>query len=89
MLDHGHDGPVFVNVFRAVIPEFGSLEQEERDMLFKCAPSIQTLLDESIHEPKHFDKLNYLAAQWNDNVRDHGPEGLNRVVGPSQRRNLR
>ena len=33
-----------------------------------CQRAIQNLLDDSIHEPKHYEKLRWLAIYWNSTV---------------------
>ena len=66
-----NDGPPFLHVlgkFRMLgeylpTPEFWS--HPEVIEAQQCQSSIQNLLDNSIYEPSHFEKLQWLAVYWN------------------------
>jgi hypothetical protein len=68
------DGPPFLHVFA----KFGLLNEAEPTIDFlnspevldaqRCQRSIQNLLDASIYEPRHYEKLRWLAIYWNSAV---------------------
>jgi hypothetical protein len=73
-LQFAEDGPPFLHVFA----RFGVLNEEEPTIEFlnspevldaqQCQRSIQNLLDASIYEPGHYEKLRWLAIYWNSTV---------------------
>jgi hypothetical protein len=68
------DGPPFLHVFA----KFGMLNEVEPTIEFlnstevldaqSCQRAIQNLLDASIYEPSHYEKLRWLAIYWNGSV---------------------
>jgi hypothetical protein len=78
------DGPPFLHVFA----KFGMFNEVEAtiDLLNsaevldaqRCQRSIQDLLDASIYDPSHYEKLRWLAIHWNTTV----AAGAGRAIGP-------
>ena len=68
------DGPPYLHVFAGfkmlneapITPDY--LNSEEVLFAQTCQRSIQNLLDDSIHEPSHYEKLRWLAIYWNGTV---------------------
>lgn len=81
------DGPPFLHVFY----DFHDLNKsqatptiqssEETQLAHTCHHAIQNLLDSSIHEPSHYEKLRWLAIYWNSIVQA-GPGPLKQVYLP-------
>ncbi len=83
----GEDGPPYLHVlanFEQLNRTPGTIESSNDDeMLFAitCQKAIQNLLDDSIHEPKHYEKLRWLAIYWNSTVAT-GPGPLTPIKFP-------
>jgi hypothetical protein len=68
------DGPPYLHVFAGFrmlnegqpTPDY--LNSEEVRLAQTCQRSIQNLLDDSIYEPSHYEKLRWLAIYWNTTV---------------------
>jgi hypothetical protein len=73
-INFAEDGPPFLHVFA----KFRMLNEGEPTIEFlnspevldaqQCQRSIQNLLDASIYEPGHYEKLRWLAIYWNSTV---------------------
>jgi len=78
-LRYSEDGPVHVHVLK----RFQSLNLHEPTIEFLnsdevihaqfCQSALQSLIDQSMHEPRHFDKVKWFAIYWNGTV----PRGAN------------
>lgn len=85
------DGPPFLHVFAG----FGMLNAAEPTIEFlnspevldaqRCQRSIQNLLDASIYEPAHYEKLRWLAIYWNSTVANGGGRALEPILLPVSR----
>ena len=68
------DGPPYLHVFAPFrmlnegTPTTDFLNSGEVLEAQACQRSIQNLLDESIHDPSHYEKLRWLAVYWNSTV---------------------
>jgi hypothetical protein len=70
-LRFSEDGPVHVHLLK----RFGQLNREPRSEEFLhseevlqaqfCQRTLQSLIDDSMHEPRHFEKLKWFAIYWN------------------------
>jgi hypothetical protein len=66
------DGPPFLDVLAQFAmlnetePTIDFLNSEEVLQAQACQRSIQNLVDDSIYEPKHYEKLLWLAVYWNN-----------------------
>jgi hypothetical protein len=69
------DGPPHLHIFAA-------FEEAPQDTAVKklCQGMIQSLLDESIFVPKHYEKLRWLAIYWNSTAARGDP--VHRIVFP-------
>jgi hypothetical protein len=83
------DGPPFLDVFAQFAmlsetePTIDFLNSKEVLQAQLCQRSIQNLVDDSIHEPKHYEKLHWLAVCWNSVVALGGPRrALEQIVLP-------
>jgi hypothetical protein len=93
----GDDGPPFLHVFvkfrgfNEVETTVNFLNSPEVQEAQECQRSIQNLLDASIYEPSHYDKLRWLAIYWNTTVaaetgralRDRGARALDLDGAPA------
>jgi hypothetical protein len=86
------DGPPFLDVlagFRILnetdpTPEF--LNSPEILLAQRCQRALQNLVDESIYQPRHYEKLRWLAIYWNGTVASRPPTGpLEMIVLPRMR----
>jgi hypothetical protein len=85
------DGPPYLHVFA----KFGILNEGEPTPEFlnspevlyaqQCQRSIQNLLDASIYEPGHYEKLRWLAIYWNSTVVLGGGRSLEPIRLPVSR----
>jgi hypothetical protein len=85
------DGPPFLHVFA----KFGMFNEVEPTIDFvnspdvlnaqQCQRSIQSALDASIYEPRHYEKLRWLAIYWNRTVAASGGRVLEAVRLPLSR----
>jgi hypothetical protein len=83
------DGPAFVNMFELFKESrMPSINTSRKRRARRCHTALQRLLNESIHEPKHFEKLQWLANYWNS-VAESWPDGVPTVVPPYQATNRR
>jgi hypothetical protein len=63
------DGPAFVNVLELFKHSDSRLIRHSRlRRAMECQAALQKLLTDSIHEPKHFEKLKWFAIYWNSVV---------------------
>ena len=62
------DGPPFLDILYVIKETDAELEEK----IAKCRTEIQKALDESVYEPKHYDKLRWLAIYWNGVAIDRG-----------------
>jgi len=68
------DGPPYLHVFSGFRllnegqPTPAYLNSEDVLLAQTCQRSIQNLLDDSIYEPRHYEKLRWLAIYWNSTV---------------------
>src|SRR5262249_8589289 len=68
------DGSACVNVLAALqeinrqqtTPEF--LNSSEVLNAQRCQSALQQLIDQSMHEPRHFEKIKWFAIQWNTQI---------------------
>jgi hypothetical protein len=80
------DGPPYVYAFQML--EFMLNNNETRkegiERAAKCRITIQSLLNRSIHNPRHYEKLRWLAILWNSTIaKDHRPR-VERIIFPLQ-----
>jgi hypothetical protein len=85
------DGPPFLHVFA----RFAMLNEGEPTIEFlnspevfdaqHCQRSIQNLLDASVYEPGHYEKLRWLAIYWNNTVALGGGRALEPIRLPVSR----
>jgi hypothetical protein len=89
------DGPPYLHVFAkfrmlneaAPTPEF--LDSEEVRETQLCRAAIQILLDGSIYQPSHYEKLLWLSIYWNSTVVSQATGGtLKPILAPVSRRAL-
>jgi hypothetical protein len=79
------DGPPFLHIFSNLAmfnetePTTDLLNSSEVLEAHRCQRSIQDLLDASIYEPSHYEKLRWLAIYWNSTV---GFIGARRALEP-------
>jgi hypothetical protein len=88
------DGPPYLNVFAGfrllnegyATPEY--LNSDEVLFAQKCQRAIQNALNNSIHEPRHYEKLRWLALYWNAVVGTGaaGESALDMIIFPANRR---
>jgi hypothetical protein len=72
-LNEGHPTPDYLN-------------SEEVRLAQTCQRSIQNLLDDSIYEPSHYEKLRWLAIYWNATVATKGTGApLEMIMLPASR----
>jgi hypothetical protein len=68
------DGPPYVNVLQTFkeqnkLPKLASIRAASASRLgIACQRALQTLIDESIHEPNHYEKLKWFGVYWNSTV---------------------
>ena len=73
------DGPPFLDVFAQFVmlnetePTIDFTNSKEVLQAQACQRSIQNLVDDSIYEPKHYEKLLWLAVYWNSTVANGQP----------------
>jgi hypothetical protein len=87
------DGPPYLHIFahftmlNEVSPTTDFLNSDEVLEAQACQRSIQNLLDDSIHEPSHYEKLRWLAIYWNSTVAIGGAgRALDMIVLPVSRK---
>ena len=77
------DGPLFVNVLELFKhSKLPVIRRRRVTRAMDCHVALQELLTESIHEPRHFEKLKWFAGYWYS-VLKNGPEGPPQVVLPA------
>jgi hypothetical protein len=61
------DGPPCLNIFGGLkfLLSRDDTRLEATEIATRCRAAIQTLLEESIHNPSHYEKLRWLAIRWN------------------------
>jgi hypothetical protein len=61
------DGPPCLNIFGGLkfLLSKDDTRLEATEVATKCRAAIQSLLEESIHNPGHYEKLRWLAILWN------------------------
>jgi len=86
------DGPPYLHVFARFRllnegqPTPDHLNSPEAILAQTCQSSIQNLLNESIYEPRHYEKLRWLAIYWNSTVlTGTAGAGLGMIVLPVSR----
>jgi len=68
------DGPPYLDIFarfsdlNAAEPTIDFLNSPEVALAQACQRAIQDLVDDSIYEPRHYEKLRWLAIYWNTTV---------------------
>ena len=76
------DGPPCVDIFAPL--KFLLSRQDTRiegaEIATRCRTEIQQLLNTSIHNPSHYEKLHWLAIQWNIKI----PATEGRIIFPLQ-----
>jgi hypothetical protein len=63
-LKHADDGPVYLDILRK-FRKLSGVDSRSLRTCQSCRASIQNLLNESIYDPRHFEKLRWLAIYWN------------------------
>jgi hypothetical protein len=83
------DGPPYLHVFARLRmlneapATFDYLNSEEALQAQACQRAIQNLLDDSIYEPRHYEKLRWLAIYWNSTVAAAAPgDALKSIIFP-------
>jgi len=72
-----------------VAPTAEFLDSEEVLEAQFCRAVIQNLLDESIYQPSHYEKLRWLSIYWNSTVVYQATGGtLKQILAPVSRRAL-
>jgi hypothetical protein len=86
------DGPPYLHIFARLRilnetrPTVDFLNSEEILQAQACQRAIQGLLDDSIYEPRHYEKLRWLAIYWNSTVGVAAPDvALEPIVFPIAR----
>jgi hypothetical protein len=80
------DGPPYLHVFapfrmlNETQPTIDFLNSEEVLQDQDCKRAIQNLLDDSIYEPRHYEKLRWLAIYWNSTVAVGAPSGALEMI---------
>jgi hypothetical protein len=64
-LRHAEDGPVFVDIFAGYRGSEHIGYERAIVTANACRESIQAMLDQSIYNPAHYEKLRWLAIYWN------------------------
>jgi hypothetical protein len=65
-LMHADDGPVYLDIFRKFAKLSGPHIASQLIVTGQsCRACIQNLLNDSIYNPRHFEKLRWLAIYWN------------------------
>ena len=89
------DGPPYLHVFakfrmlNEVAPTAEFLNSDEVLEAQFCRTAIQNLLDESIYQPSHYEKLLWLSIYWNSTVASQATGGtLKQILAPVSRRAL-
>jgi len=89
------DGPPYLHVFARLrilneaAPTIEFMSAEEVLQAQACQRAIQNLLHDSIHEPKHYEKLRWLANYWNSTVvSETSGQVLEAIVFPISRLRL-
>ena len=89
------DGPPYLHVFakfrmlNEVAPTAEFLNSDEVLEAQFCRTAIQNLLDESIYQPRHYEKLLWLSIYWNSTVVSQATGGtLRQILAPVSRRAL-
>ena len=85
------DGPMFVNTLRSTSAfayrtkleniNLSPPEQKNLDHITKLQNMIQTKLNESIDNPRHFEKVQWFAEYWNRSV-PYGGNDFSTIQGP-------
>jgi hypothetical protein len=80
------DGPPFVDFFdhlefMLTDDYFGGFGDKT---VRKCHEAIQNLLDRSIYNPNHYEKLRWLAIEWNNTIGAKHSETVGKIVFPLQ-----
>jgi len=88
-LMHDDDGPVYLDILRKFrkLPETGP-DSQLLSTGQSCRASIQNLLNESIYDPRHFEKLRWLAIYWNSVIMRQSPIDLLEPVDFPSMKNL-
>jgi hypothetical protein len=76
MVKKAADGPPFLDVLRGLRELRTHTDDETPHAVAranKWQENLQRLLDQSIHEPSHFEKLRWFATYWNTTVLAYGP----------------
>jgi hypothetical protein len=89
------DGPPYLHVFakfrmlNEAAPTVEFLNSDEVLEAQFCRAAIQNLLDESIYQPSHYEKLRWLSIYWNSTVVSQATGGtLKQILAPVSRRSL-
>ena len=78
----GEDGPPYLNIFEGLkfLLNKGDARIEATQVATKCQAAIQRLIEDSIYDPSHYEKLRWLALQWNITFALH--EEVERIIFP-------
>jgi hypothetical protein len=77
-LAYASDGPVFVDFLATFAVERSDPQYDfMRTIAKNCHQSVERMLHESIYDPKHFEKLKWLATYWNDSLTKGDLERIN------------
>jgi hypothetical protein len=80
------DGPAFINVLELFRhSRTAAVLRARMRRAAECQAALQQLLTDSIHEPKHFEKLRWFAIYWNSVV-GNWENGAAAVVFPASTR---
>jgi hypothetical protein len=83
-LAYASDGPVFVDTFSAFRFPDPALPEPVEAYRKQCRDNIQSKLDASIYDPKHYEKLQWLMTVWNTTV-EHDSQRRQWIVTPAHR----
>jgi hypothetical protein len=64
-LSQSEDGPIFVDIFALFCSSNVELSPAMIAVGKQCRRHLQTMLNESIYDPRHYEKLRWLADHWN------------------------
>jgi hypothetical protein len=90
-IEQGDDGPYYVHILRGVASSIAKLQLENINLppekhhsleeFAKLQAVIQTRLDESTDNPRHFEKVQWFARYWNRHV-PYGAAMFAPIIGP-------
>jgi hypothetical protein len=71
-LRYAEDGPVFVHVLKRFQKDLTGDPDEVVEAQF-CQAAVKSLIEATMYEPRHFEKVKWFALYWNASVAGIGP----------------